>query len=154
MVLEENYRLSNGLEIPKLGLGTWFISDEKVAQAVKEAVALGYRHIDTAQAYQNERGVGEEVKIAGANREELFITTKLAAEIKNYRQALDAIDGSLEKMGLDYIDLLIIHSPKPWSAFLKREPNSSSGFGSIFPNWVSSAKQRASLELFTSPAWG
>ncbi|MBN7811868.1 aldo/keto reductase [Algoriphagus sp. H41] len=121
MVLEENYRLSNGLEIPKLGLGTWFISDDKVAQAVKEAVALGYRHIDTAQAYQNERGVGEGVKIAGANREELFITTKLAAEIKNYQQALDAIDGSLETMGLDYIDLLIIHSPKPWSKFLGTE---------------------------------
>lgn len=67
MILEEKYRLSNGVEIPKLGLGTWLIRNEDVAEAVKEAVKIGYRHIDTAQAYQNESGVGEGIKMCGVN---------------------------------------------------------------------------------------
>jgi len=82
MVLQENYTLSNGVAIPKLGLGTWFISDDKAAQAVKDAVDLGYRHIDTAQAYMNEKGVGKGIGACGMARENLFLTTKLAAEIK------------------------------------------------------------------------
>lgn len=117
MILQENYKLSNGVEIPKLGLGTWFIADDKVADAVKDAVNLGYRHIDTAQAYQNERGVGEGVRNCGVNREDLFVTTKLAAEIKSYEGAVKSIDDSLERMGLEYLDLMIIHSPKPWMEY-------------------------------------
>lgn len=68
MILQENYKLSNGVEIPKLGLGTWFIADDQIAEAIKEAVKLGYRHIDTAQAYQNERGVGEGIRECGISR--------------------------------------------------------------------------------------
>ena len=117
MILNENYKLNNGLEIPKLGLGTWFIDDDKVAEAIKEAVKLGYRHIDTAQAYMNEQGVGEGVNTCGIPREELFITTKLAAEVKSYEEAVASIDNSLKVMGLDYIDMMIIHSPKPWMEF-------------------------------------
>lgn len=117
MILQEKYVLSNGVQIPKLGLGTWFISDDTVADAVKEAVKIGYRHIDTAQAYQNERGVGEGVRNAAVGREELFVTTKLAAEIKTYEEAVKSIDESLERMGLDYLDLMIIHSPKPWQEY-------------------------------------
>jgi len=117
MMLEENYTLSNGIEIPKLGLGTWFINDEQVVEAVKEAIKLGYRHIDTAQAYQNEVGVGKGIKESGLDRGELFITTKLAAEIKSYDAAVASIDESLERLGLEYIDLMIIHSPKPWANF-------------------------------------
>ena len=117
MILKENYTLSNGVEIPKLGLGTWFISDDDSVQAVKDAVELGYRHIDTAQAYQNERGVGEGVRNSGVKREDLFVTTKLAAEVKSYDEAVKSIDQSLETMGLDYIDMMIIHSPKPWMEF-------------------------------------
>ncbi|WP_370665220.1 aldo/keto reductase [Streptomyces sp. IBSBF 2507] len=116
-VLEETYTLSNGVEIPKLGLGTWFIDDDKAAEAVRAAVRIGYRNIDTAQAYGNERGVGEGVRTSGVPREELFVSTKLAAEIKDYEQALAAIDGSLEKLGLDRIDLMLIHSPQPWDDF-------------------------------------
>lgn len=114
---EEVYTLSNGVKIPKLGLGTWFIADSKAAEVVHTAVNIGYRHIDTAQAYENERGVGEGIRTCGVPREELFVTTKLAAEVKNYNEAVRAIDGSLEKMGLEYIDLMLIHSPQPWADF-------------------------------------
>lgn len=106
--------LNNGVRIPQLGLGTWFIDDAKVADAVKEAVKLGYRHIDTAQAYGNERGVGEGVHNCGIPREELFVVSKVAAEHKTYKEAKAGIDGTLEKMGLDYLDMMIIHSPQPW----------------------------------------
>lgn len=122
MVLKETYTLSNGVEIPKLGLGTWFISDTDVIQAVKDAIALGYRHIDTAQAYQNERGVGESIRTCGVKREEIFVTTKLAAEVKSYDEAVDSIDNSLKTMGLEYIDMMIIHSPKPWMEFHDENP--------------------------------
>ena len=117
MITDETYTLSNGVEIPKLGLGTWFIDDDKAAQAVRDAVAAGYRNIDTAQAYGNERGVGEGVRTADVSREELFVSTKLAAEIKDYAGAVAAIDSSLATMGLDYIDLMLIHSPQPWDDF-------------------------------------
>ena len=114
MVLNETYTLSNGVKIPTLGLGTWFIDDDKVADAVKDAVDLGYRLIDTAQAYGNERGVGEGVRNCGLKREEIFVTSKVAAEHKTYEEAKAGIDETLKKMGLDYLDMMIIHSPQPW----------------------------------------
>lgn len=117
MILKEKYTLSNNIEIPKLGLGTWFISNDNAAQAVKDAVSIGYRHIDTAQAYQNEIGVGEGIRTCGVKREDIFVTTKLAAEVKSYKEAAAAIDGSLKKLRLDDIDLMIIHSPQPWAEF-------------------------------------
>ena len=122
MILEEKYTLSNEIEIPKLGLGTWFIPDENAAQAVKDAVEIGYRHIDTAQAYENEAGVGEGVRACGVNREDLFVTTKLAAEVKSYKEAVASIDTSLKTMGLDYLDMMIIHSPYPWKEFRGPDP--------------------------------
>jgi len=117
MILEEKYTLRNGVEIPKLGLGTWFISDENAGRAVKNAVKIGYRHIDTAQAYDNEKGVGDGVRSCGVNREDMFVTTKLAAEVKSYETVVSSIDESLQRMGLDYADLMIIHSPQPWTKF-------------------------------------
>lgn len=116
-ILTQTYTLSNGVEIPKLGLGTWFIEDDDAAQAVRSAVEIGYRNIDTAQAYGNERGVGEGVRTSGVAREELFVSTKLAAEIKDYDGAVASIEESLNKLGLDYIDLMLIHAPQPWDDF-------------------------------------
>ncbi|WP_159612351.1 aldo/keto reductase [Glutamicibacter sp. JC586] len=115
--LTDTYSLLNEVQIPKLGLGTWFIDDAAAPAAVSAAIGLGYRNIDTAQAYGNERGVGEGLRRSGVAREELFVSTKLAAEIKDYDQAVAAIDESLEKLGLDYVDLFLIHAPQPWDQF-------------------------------------
>ncbi|UEJ82401.1 aldo/keto reductase [Brachybacterium halotolerans subsp. kimchii] len=116
-ILDQTFTLAHGVEIPKLGLGTWFIDDDKAAEAVRSAVEIGYRNIDTAQAYGNERGVGEGIRTSGADRDDLFVSTKLAAEIKDYDGAVAAIDESLRTLGLDRIDLMLIHSPQPWDDF-------------------------------------
>ena len=117
MILQETYTLANGIAIPKLGLGTWFIDNNKAAQAVCTAAELGYRLIDTAQAYGNERGVGEGIRTCGLKREELFVASKVAAEHKTYEDAARSIDETLEKMGLTYLDQMLIHSPQPWREF-------------------------------------
>lgn len=106
--------LSNGVSVPQLALGTWLIEDDKVEAAVRSAIEIGYTHIDTAQAYANERGVCEGIRNSGISREKIFVTTKVAAEHKDYKSASEGIDGSLKRLGLDYIDLMIIHSPQPW----------------------------------------
>lgn len=122
MILEETFTLANGVKIPKLGLGVWMIPDHEVAGIVRDAVEIGYRHVDTAQAYANERGVGEALRASGVARDQLFVTTKLAAECKSYGEARDLIDGSLQTLGLDHIDLMLIHSPQPWAEFRDEEP--------------------------------
>lgn len=121
MVINETYKLSNGIEIPKIGLGTWFINDGKVAGVIKNAVSVGYRLIDTAFAYGNEKGVGEGVRNCGLPREEIFVTTKLHADVKTYEEAKQHINNQLEKLGLDYIDLYIIHAPQPWRKWRNKE---------------------------------
>ena len=80
--------LSNGVEVPQLALGTWLIDDDVVAEAVKSAIEIGYEHIDTAQAYANERGVGEGIRTCGLNRDKVFVTSKVAAEHKDYKSAV------------------------------------------------------------------
>ncbi len=108
-------KLNNGVQIPQLGLGTWFIDDADAADAVKAAAEIGYRHFDTAQAYGNEKGVGEGVRTCGLKRDELFVVSKVAAEHKTYDSAKQSIDETLLKTGLDYLDMMIIHSPQPWA---------------------------------------
>src|SRR3954469_24902818 len=103
MMFNETYTLSNGVRIPKLGLGTWMIDNTSVSEAVRQAVSIGYRHIDTAQAYQNEVGVGNGIQSSGVPRGDIFVTSKVAAEAKSYEAAAQSITTSLEKMGLDYI---------------------------------------------------
>ena len=97
-MFNEIMTLSNGVKVPQLALGTWLIDDNKAADAVREAIEIGYRHIDTAQAYANERGVGVGVRTSGVKREELFVTTKVAAEHKDYKTAAHGIDNSLKEM--------------------------------------------------------
>ncbi|MQS97429.1 aldo/keto reductase [Companilactobacillus halodurans] len=114
-VFDETYTMNNGIKIPRLALGVWEIPDDKVADAVENAVAIGYRHIDTAQAYGNERGVGEGIKNTNVSRDEIFVNSKVAAELKNYDDAKKSIDETLKKMDLDYLDMMIIHNPQPWN---------------------------------------
>lgn len=121
MILDDTFTLANGVTIPKLGLGTWMIDDTVVAQAVRAATEIGYRHLDTAQGYGNERGVGEGVRSSGLPRDQLFVTTKIDAAHKTYAAAAASIDGSLQALGLDMIDLMIIHSPQPWTDFREGE---------------------------------
>ena len=113
-MFNESMKLSNGVVVPQLALGTWLIDDGVVADAVRVAIEIGYRHIDTAQAYGNERGVGEGVRTCGIPRDQIFVTSKVAAEHKDYKSAADGIDETIRKMGLDYLDMMIIHSPQPW----------------------------------------
>ncbi len=113
-MFQETKKLSNGVEIPVLALGTWLIGNNEAADAVRAAVQMGYRHVDTAQAYGNESGVGEGIRTAGVAREQLFVTSKVAAEHKTYEATAASIDKTLADMGLDYLDLMIIHSPQPW----------------------------------------
>lgn len=115
MILDETITLNSGIKIPQFALGTWFIDDDKAAEAVRNAIKIGYRQVDTAQAYGNEHGVGEGVRTADASRDQIFVTSKVAAEHKNYDSAKKSIDESLKTMGLDYIDMMIIHSPQPWA---------------------------------------
>jgi len=117
VILAERYALPNGVGIPKLGLGTWFVDNDAAAQVVRDAAEVGYRHIDTAQAYGNEAGVGEGIRSCGVPRAEMFVTTKLAAEVKSFAEASTAINESLATTGLDYLDMMIIHSPQPWDQF-------------------------------------
>lgn len=105
--------LNDGHKIPQLGLGTWPLNDAQVADAVVEAVSHGYRHVDTAKKYGNEKGVGNGIRACGVSREELFITTKLDGEFQGSGKAVAGLDGCLERLGLEYVDLLLIHWPLP-----------------------------------------
>lgn len=118
----KNLTLNNHVDIPMLGLGTWLIDNDKAAKAVKTAFECGYRHIDTAQAYGNETGVGQGLKESHIKRKDAFITSKIAAEIKDYKTAKESIEISLKKLDTDYIDLMLIHCVQPWSDWVQKNP--------------------------------
>ncbi len=110
------FRLYNGVEIPETGFGTWQIkAGGEAYNSTISALEAGYRHIDTAYAYENEESVGKAVRDFGIKREEVFITTKLPSHIKSYDGAMEYFDKSNKNLGLDYIDLYLIHAPWPWS---------------------------------------
>lgn len=113
MTLSPLVPLNDGHSIPQLGLGTWPLDDDQAATAVVNALEAGYRHIDTAVKYGNERGVGNGIRAGGVPRGELFITTKLDGQFQGKDRAVDGLHGSLERLGLDYVDLLLIHWPLP-----------------------------------------
>ena len=106
-------QLNNGNSIPQIGFGTSPLNDDQVAPLVVAAIESGYRHIDTAYRYNNERGVGKGIRDSGINREELFITTKLDGEFQGNDRAIAGLDESLSRLGVDYVDLLLIHWPLP-----------------------------------------
>lgn len=115
MIREEYYKLYNGVEIPKIGFGTWQSKDgEEAYNAVLWALKYGYRHIDTAYVYGNESSVAKAIKDSNINREDIFITTKLPAEIKSYAGAMEYFEKSLKNLQTDYMDLYLIHAPWPW----------------------------------------
>jgi 2,5-diketo-D-gluconate reductase A len=105
--------LNAGTSIPQLGLGTWPLNDAEVADAVVSAAELGYRHVDTATKYGNEAGVGEGLRRSSVPREEWFITTKLDGEFQGGNRAIDGLEAALDRMRLDYVDLLLMHWPLP-----------------------------------------
>jgi 2,5-diketo-D-gluconate reductase A len=108
-----NIRLNNGVEIPQFGFGVFQVPPEETEQAVRDALDAGYRHIDTAQMYQNEEGVGRALAESGLARDEVFLTTKLNNDNHGHDAALRALDGSLTKLGVDHVDLFLIHWPRP-----------------------------------------
>ncbi|GAA3523631.1 aldo/keto reductase [Amycolatopsis ultiminotia] len=105
--------LNNGVRIPQFGFGVFTIPAADTAAAVRTAVEAGYRHFDTAQAYENEEGVGEGIRQSGVPREEIFVTTKLANDAHGHDNAITALEGSLQRLELDYVDLYLIHWPLP-----------------------------------------
>ena len=115
--LTDTFTLSNGVTIPKIGFGTWQIPDgPETYDSVRAALDAGYRHVDTARAYGNEASVGRAVRDSGIPREEIFITTKCPAEVKDAEGARHAFDRSIELLDLGPIDLYLIHAPWPWNA--------------------------------------
>ncbi|WP_077302785.1 aldo/keto reductase [Virgibacillus pantothenticus] len=105
--------LNSGLRMPQLGFGVWQVPDEEATAAVEKALETGYRSIDTAKIYENERGVGNALANSSVAREDLFITTKVWNSDQGFENTLRAFEESLEKLGLDYVDLYLIHWPTP-----------------------------------------
>lgn len=137
MMIEETYKLSNKVRIPKIALGTWQTPNEVAPEAVSAAIEMGYRHIDTAAVYGNEEGVGAGIKAglekAGIHRESLFVTTKIPAEVKSYKGAEQSIQESFERLATPHIDMMLIHWPKPWIEM--KDPNAPSYFAENLEVW-------------------
>ena len=115
------------MKITSPGLGFWQISKEDAKRVFKEGYEIGYRHFDTAIAYRNESEIGEAIKELKLNREDYWLTSKIPAEIKNYEDAKKAIDESLERLGVEYLDLMLIHAPKPWALMFVPGPRFHKG---------------------------
>lgn len=115
-ILKDTYELNNGTHIPVIGFGTWQIPNgDEAYDATTFALKSGYRHIDTALAYGNEESVGKAIRDSGIARDEIFLTTKLPAAIKTYAGAVEAFETSIAALGLEYVDLYLIHAPWPWT---------------------------------------
>lgn len=127
--------LHDGKEIPQVGLGVWRTPNDGAANAVSAAIRAGYRHVDTASIYENEEGVGEGLRQASVPRDQLFITTKLWNADQGFESTLRAFDASLQRLGLDYVDLYLIHWPAPsrdlyvetWKAFIRLKEEGRAG---------------------------
>lgn len=115
-MIKTDYKLNNNILIPSIGFGTWQIPDgEEAYNSTLWALENGYRHIDTAYVYRNEKSVGQAIKDSGIDRSDIFVTTKLSANIKDASQVREYAQKSLDNLGLDYVDLYLIHNARPWS---------------------------------------
>jgi diketogulonate reductase-like aldo/keto reductase len=141
--LKDCYTLNNGVRIPCIGFGTWQTPDGELAvSSVKAAIAAGYRHIDTATAYGNEESVGRGIRESGVDRKELFITTKLWNPDHGYEPTVRAFEASMKKLGLDYLDLYLIHWPNP-KAFRDNWEEANAGTWRAFEEFYEAGKIRA-----------
>lgn len=151
--------LNNGTTIPQFGFGVFQIPAAETARAVHTALEAGYRHIDTAQMYQNEQAVGQAVAESGIPRDQLFITTKLNNDQHGYDAALRGLDSSLQRLGLDYVDLFLIHWPLPgqdryvetWKAFEKLHADGRARAAGV-SNFQPAHLRRLAEETDTVPA--
>lgn len=131
----KNVRLNNGVMMPAIGFGVFQIPENETERAVNDAIEIGYRKFDTAAAYFNEEQLGNAIRQSGIKREEFFITTKLWVQDYEYDDALRAFDLSMKKLGLDYLDLYLMHKPygnyyaawRRWSGSIKRDASGLSG---------------------------
>ncbi|MDR2356785.1 MAG: aldo/keto reductase [Oscillospiraceae bacterium] len=141
--LSDSYTLSNGVKIPCVGFGTWQTPDGPTAvAAVKEAIAAGYRHIDTAQMYENESSVGRAVRESDLPRSELFITSKLANPEHGYDETMAAFEGTMRRLEMDYLDLFLVHWPNP-AATRERWREANAGTWRAFEELYAAGRVRA-----------
>ncbi|MDR2402862.1 MAG: aldo/keto reductase [Spirochaetaceae bacterium] len=141
--LTDSYELSNGVKIPCVGFGTWQTPNGEVAvSSVKEAIAAGYRHIDTAQGYGNEESVGKAIRESGINREEIFVTSKLTNSEHGYEKTMAAFEGTMKKLDLEYLDLFLIHWPNP-KAFRSNWQEANAGTWKAFEELYKEGRIRA-----------
>ena len=147
MTDQTHIALNDGARIPQVGLGVWQTPNDEAAPAVKSALSVGYRHVDTAAVYENEEGVGEGIRQSGIDRSEIFLTTKLWNTEQGYDQTLKAFDASLKRLGTDYVDLYLIHWPSAhrglfvdtWKAFVKLKEEGrvkSIGVSNFYPEHI------------------
>lgn len=113
--LDDTYTLNNGIKIPKVAFGTWQMPAEKTRQSVLDALDAGYRHIDTALAYGNEKEVGQAVRDSGIPRDQIYVTSKLPGETKTYEGAKKDFETTFNNLDIDYLDLYLVHAPFPWA---------------------------------------
>lgn len=161
--ITDTFKIYNGAEIPCMGLGTWQSKDDTATAAVLSALALGYRLIDTAAAYGNEKGVGAGIRQSGLKREEIFVTSKLRNADHGYKATLDAFDLTMEKLGLEYLDLYLIHWPNPvqfrthweaatagtWAAFeelYKKDKIKAIGVSNFMPHHIDTLMKTAKIK--------
>ena len=142
-----NITLNDGNTIPQLGFGVWQVPNDEVTEPVVTAIETGYRSIDTAQGYDNEEGVGQAIREAGVPRDQLFITSKLRTKDQGYDNTLRSLDGTLQRLGLDYLDMFLIHWPVPahdrysdtWRAFIQAQKDGkirSIGVSNFLPEYL------------------
>lgn len=143
-MLQETFTLANGNAIPRIGFGTWLLAEgDECVNACRTALEIGYRHIDTALAYHNEASVGQAVRESGIPREDIFVTSKLPAEAKTEEQARADFDTTMREIGLDHLDLYLVHAPWPWEEMGADYSSQNREIWKLMEEFLASGKVRA-----------